>query len=106
MRERPPDYRPGSGGDLVIGRRARKAAGGTAQLRIDPVACDGVGVCAHLASELIELDRWGYPIMPAGDLSRGELAAARRAVQGCPRKALWIERVDAPAPANWGPVAR
>jgi len=27
-------------------------------------------------------------------------------VQGCPRKALWIERVDAPAPANWGPAAQ
>jgi ferredoxin len=69
-------------------------------LRIDAVACDGVGVCAHLAPDLIELDRWGYPVISAGDLSRREIAAAHRAVQGCPRKAMWIERVDAPAPAN------
>jgi ferredoxin len=89
----------------VIGRGERKDAGTTSRLRIDPVACEGVGVCAHLASSLIELDRWGYPVFPAGDLSRAELAAAQRAVQGCPRKALWIERVDVPVPTSWGVAA-
>lgn len=84
----------------------RKSAVAASRLRIDAVACDGVGVCAHLAPDLIELDRWGYPIIPAGDLSRREIAAARRAGQGCPRKAMWIERVDAPAPASWGPAAQ
>ena len=84
----------------------RTSAIAATRLRIDAVACDGVGVCAHLAPDLIELDRWGYPVIPADDLSRRELAAAQRAVQGCPRKALWIERVDAPAPANWGPAAQ
>ena len=84
----------------------RTSAIAATRLRIDAVACDGVGVCAHLAPDLIELDRWGYPVIPAGDLSRREIAAAHRAVQGCPRKALWIERVDAPAPANWGPAAQ
>ena len=74
----------------------RQGAGVTARLRIDPVACEGVGVCAHLASNLIELDRWGYPVIPVDDLSRSEVAAAQRAVQGCPRKALWIERADPP----------
>jgi len=91
---------------VVSGRGDRTGAGATSRLRIDPVACDGVGVCAHLAPDLIELDRWGYPVIRAGDLSRRELAAARRAVQGCPRKALLIERVDAPVPANWGPAAQ
>jgi ferredoxin len=86
----------------VIGRGERQDAGATSRLRIDPVACDGVGVCAHLASSLIELDRWGYPVFPVSDLSRAELAAAQRAVQGCPRKALWIERVDVPVPTSWG----
>ncbi len=84
----------------------RTSAVAASRLRIDPVACDGVGVCAHLAPDLIELDRWGYPVIPAGDLSRRELAAAQRAVQGCPHKAMWIERVDAPVPANWGPAAQ
>jgi len=90
----------------VIRPGDRKSAVAASRLRIDAVACDGVGVCAHLAPDLIELDRWGYPIIPAGDLSRREIAAARRAGQGCPRKAMWIERVDAPAPASWGPAAQ
>ena len=90
----------------MSGHGERTSATAATRLRIDAVACDGVGVCAHLAPDLIELDRWGYPVIPAGDLSRREFAAAQRAVQGCPRKALWIERVDAPAPANWGPAAQ
>jgi len=90
----------------VIRPGDRTSAVAASRLRIDAVACDGVGVCAHLAPDLIELDRWGYPMIPAGDLSRRELATARRAVQGCPRKALWIERADAPAPASWGPAAQ
>jgi len=80
----------------VIGRgRAERSAAG--RVRVDPVACDGVGVCAHLAPTIIDLDRWGYPIVPTADLARGELAAAERAVQGCPRKALWIESVEVAA---------
>ena len=76
---------------------ARPRSTPQARLRVDPVACDGVGVCAHLAPSIIDLDRWGYPIVPTADLARGELAAAERAVQGCPRKALWIESVEVAA---------
>jgi ferredoxin len=43
--------------------------GGPARLRVDPTACDGIGMCAHLAPDLIVLDTWGYPII-AGRLSR------------------------------------
>ena len=84
------------GAGVTARLRIDPGAGVTARLRIDPVACEGVGVCAHLASNLIELDRWGYPVIPVDDLSRSEVAAAQRAVQGCPRKALWIERADPP----------
>ena len=31
------------------------------ELVLDPVACDGRGVCAEMLPERIELDRWGYP---------------------------------------------
>jgi ferredoxin len=59
-----------------------------ARLRVDPVACDGIGMCAHLAAGVVRLDSWGYPILPHRDLSRGEAKRAARAVAGCPRKAL------------------
>lgn len=63
----------------------------TARLRVDPVACDGIGQCALVAPDVVVLDRWGYPVVPEGPLRAGDLAAARRAVVSCPRKALWVE---------------
>jgi ferredoxin len=58
------------------------------QLLVDPVSCDAVGLCAQLARGLVELDRWGYPIVPARLLTSGEAAVAKGAVRGCPRRAL------------------
>ena len=77
----------------------RRDANGTARpvrLRVDPVACDGIGLCAHLAPNVVELDRWGFPIV-GQDLVPGEVPAARRAVRGCPREALWLESTEVPA---------
>jgi ferredoxin len=54
------------------------------------VACDGIGMCAHLAADLVVLDSWGYPVMPSGRLERTDLTAARSAVAGCPRRALFL----------------
>ena len=59
-------------------------------LRIDPQACDGIGMCAHLAPDLITLDRWGYPIIPTRFLEIDEVSQATKAVKGCPRKALQL----------------
>ena len=59
-------------------------------LRIDPQACDGIGMCAHLAPDLITLDRWGYPLIPTRVLNVEEVAQATKAVKGCPRKALHL----------------
>lgn len=64
------------------------ADGSGPRLRVDPVACDGVGMCAHLAASLVRLDSWGYPIVPVRRLDEVELGAAGRAVAGCPRRAL------------------
>jgi len=64
----------------------------TMKLQIDSIACAGHGLCADLLPELIELDEWGYPILP--DHIPPELMAhARRAVSACPTLALRLERV-------------
>jgi ferredoxin len=65
-------------------------ARGGGRLRVDPVACEGIGMCAHLAPDLVDLDRWGYPILAHSDLDETGLAQARRAVRGCPKQALLI----------------
>ena len=46
---------------------------------------------ALVAPDVVVLDRWGYPVVPEGPLRAGDVAAARRAVVSCPRKALWVE---------------
>jgi ferredoxin len=66
------------------------------RLRVDPVACEGIGLCAHLAPSVVDLDRWGYPVVPSGDLTDRETGAARNAVRACPRRALWLEAPRAP----------
>ena len=67
----------------------RRAA---AALRIDPVACDGVGICAHLAPDVVRTDTWGYPILTADPLTGDDIRQARAAVAACPRKALFLVR--------------
>lgn len=59
-------------------------------LRLDPVACDGRGLCAELLPERIRLDDWGFPILAAGPIPRELLDHARRAVAACPVLALTL----------------
>jgi ferredoxin len=61
-----------------------------AGLAVDPVACEAVGLCAYLAPDVVQLDRWGYPILPAADLGPEQVKAAHRAVRACPRSALHL----------------
>lgn len=76
----------------------RPAAGTTgARLRVDPVACDGIGICAHLAPDVVTVDSWGYPILPRRPLTGREGQQAARAVAGCPRRAMFLEFLE-PAP--------
>jgi len=63
----------------------------TMQLRLNPILCDGYGQCAELLPELVELDEWGYPIVPREPFDRRLEPAARRAVKMCPRLALSLE---------------
>ena len=36
------------------------------ELRVNPTACSGHGLCAELLPELVTLDEWGYPIVARG----------------------------------------
>jgi ferredoxin len=60
-------------------------------LRVNPIACVGHGMCAELLPELIQLDRWGYPIVSSRTVPRPLADHARRAVQACPALALLLE---------------
>jgi ferredoxin len=62
------------------------------QLRVDPTACTGHGLCAELLPELITLDEWGYPILAGQPVPRGLDREARRAVTDCPALALKLYR--------------
>ena len=64
----------------------------TRRILVDPIKCDGRGLCAELMPDRIKLDDWGFPIIDPKPLSRSELRDAKRAVQLCPVLALRIER--------------
>ncbi len=62
------------------------------RLTVDPITCDGRGLCAELLPEWIELDDWGYPIVrdqPEDDVTE---QTARRAIAACPTLALRLEQ--------------
>ena len=61
------------------------------RLRVDPIACDGRGLCAEILPELIALDDWGFPVIRGGDVPEGLLEEAQEAVRLCPKLALWLE---------------
>lgn len=55
---------------------------------VDPIACDGHGLCADLLPEWIQLDDWGYPMINPETVPVHLEAHARRAVAACPTLAL------------------
>jgi ferredoxin len=71
-------------------------ADGTRTLVLDPTKCDGRGLCHDFAPELIQLDEWGYPVLPGGGLKAqvcgAGLDAARAATAACPALALHIAK--------------
>jgi ferredoxin len=64
-------------------------------IRVDPIACDGHGLCAELFPERIELDDWGYPIVDPQPVTPELEAHARRAIAECPMLALRLEAATA-----------
>jgi ferredoxin len=63
-------------------------------LRVNPILCDGHGLCAELVPEAIEVDEWGYPIIRPGPIPASLAPHARRAVAACPVLALRLERSE------------
>jgi ferredoxin len=63
-------------------------------IRVDPIACDGRGLCAELLPERITLDEWGFPIVDSTPLSSALERHAARAVATCPMLALRLESFD------------
>jgi ferredoxin len=68
----------------------------TTVLVLNPILCDGRGLCHDAAPDLIELDEWGFPLLPGGGLraplTRTQRKAAEAATHACPVLALHIER--------------
>jgi len=63
----------------------------TRQLYVNPVTCQGHGLCAELLPELITLDDWGYPLLSGRAVPAALRGEASAAVQFCPRLALRLE---------------
>jgi ferredoxin len=57
-------------------------------LTVDPIACEGHGICAELFPEHVTLDDWGFPVIDLSAVAEAQLADARRAVRHCPALAL------------------
>ncbi len=68
-------------------------------LRVNPITCEGHGLCAELLPELIRLDDWGYPIIEPGPIPERLLPLAKRAASACPTLALLLQEAPARAAA-------
>lgn len=62
------------------------------ELRVNPIVCDGHGLCAELFPERVSLDEWGYPILDPTPITRDLEKHAQRAVAECPTLALRLMR--------------
>jgi ferredoxin len=60
-------------------------------LLVDPIACDGHGICAELLPEMIRLDDWGYPIIEDSVIPPELLDEVHLAIDACPVLALRSE---------------
>jgi len=64
----------------------------TEVLRVNPIACEGHGLCAELFPEWIDVDDWGYPQIDSRPVPSELSEHARRAVDACPALALKLAR--------------
>ena len=61
------------------------------RLRVNPIMCKAHGMCAELLPEFIDLDPWGYPIVPGEPVPDDLEDLARMAVATCPTLALLVD---------------
>jgi len=66
------------------------------QLTLDPIACDGRGLCADLLPEMVRLDDWGFPMLVATDVPAELESRAKRAASACPMLALRLKATRTP----------
>lgn len=59
-------------------------------LQLDAASCDGVGICALVAPDVVTLDRWGFPVVDEAAAS-SLVRQARAAARACPHRALRAE---------------
>jgi ferredoxin len=64
------------------------------RLRVNPITCDAFGYCAELLPEIVGVDEWGYPILDDAPVPPHLVDLAARAVRDCPRRALFLEKVE------------
>ncbi|HEX5740273.1 MAG TPA: NADH-ubiquinone oxidoreductase-F iron-sulfur binding region domain-containing protein, partial [Pilimelia sp.] len=76
----------------------RKANEGDLRLSVDWSRCDGHGLCAYVAPELIRLDGNGFPALPELGVPPWLEGDAKQAVKVCPELALKLSRDGAPVP--------
>jgi ferredoxin len=68
-------------------------------LHVNRTICDGAAMCALKAPHLISLDRWGFPLITDKPLPAGKLTSeATKAINACPRKALYLEQAKTKQP--------
>ncbi len=61
----------------------------TSRIRVDWPACRAHGLCHELLPDLVRLDEWGYPVLPA-TLPPDRRDEARIAARACPRLAVRV----------------
>lgn len=62
------------------------------RLVVDPVRCEGHGICMLFFDERVDLDEWGYAVVDSAAFVAPPLVRrARRAVHACPQQALLLE---------------
>lgn len=62
------------------------------ELRVNPIVCQGHGMCIELLPELISADPWGFPVIAPGPVPEHLIPLAQRAVGSCPTLALLLTR--------------
>ncbi|NUP46615.1 MAG: ferredoxin [Catenulispora sp.] len=70
----------------------RKGKDSGPRLRVDPIACEGHGLCIEAFPEMVGRDPWGYPVLPADAIPPHLMRHAQRAVAVCPVLALRLTK--------------
>ena len=68
--------------------------GAGTRIAVNPIACDGHGLCAELLPEMIRLDDWGYPVIDPSPVPPHLEPLLRRAVSACPTLALLVQEAE------------